>query len=88
MTEPKFSLVDYSPADAKTVLEELDAVLVKYDGQFVVTPVINPNGTIGAKAEVFKKVELVPKSVETPYLNEEPDTKAEEGSEGSVAEPA
>lgn len=70
MQEPKFSLVDYSPEVAKEVTEALDEVLKKHDGQFVVTPVINPNGTIGAKVEVFKKVELVPKEegVPSPFV--------------------
>lgn len=87
--DPKYTLTDFSTEEGKLISADLDAVLVKYNGQFVVTPFINPNGTLAAKVELFKKVELVPKEgIESPYAETKPDTAAEEGSEGGVAEPA
>lgn len=88
--EPKYTLADFSPEEAKEITSELDVVLSKHSAQFVVTPVINPNGTIGAKVEIFQKVELVPKSVESPYADpkEESDAQAEEGGESDSGEPA
>lgn len=70
--EKQYSLVDFSPEEAKYITAEFDAVLEKYNGQLAVTPIINKNGTLGAKAELFKKVELVPKAegVLSPYLKE------------------
>lgn len=62
--EPQYSLANFSPEEGKLVLGEVEAVLKKYSGHFVVKPVINVNGTLGAAVEIFKKVELVPKEKE------------------------
>lgn len=71
--EPKYSLASFSPEEGKKVLAEVEEVLNKNNAQFVVQPLINQNGTIGAKVEVYKKVELIAKDIPTPYLNgEEP----------------
>lgn len=88
-TDPKYTLSDFTPDEAKLLTTDIDAALAKYNAQFIVTPIINQNGTIGAKVELFKKVELVPKSVESPYANPEETTDAapEESSEGNSAEP-
>lgn len=67
--EPKYSLQDFTPEEAKSVTEDIDAALLKHSGALSVSPIINPNGTIGAKVEVFKKVKLVPESVPSPYAN-------------------
>lgn len=54
--EPKFELDNLSPEDGKSVALEIDTALNKYSAQLVVMPIINPNGTLGAKVEIFKKV--------------------------------
>ena len=64
--EPKFELKDFSQEEGKKLLAEIEEILVKYDGQFLVTPIINTNGTLGATVNVLKKV-LVSKDVESPY---------------------
>lgn len=82
--ETKYTLQDFTDKEeAKACLEEIDTVLAKYSAQFAVFPIINNNGTLGAKVEVFKKVELVPKSIPSPFIpngdntQEETDTKLE-----------
>lgn len=68
--EPKYDLVNLSPEEGKLVAADLDAIFTKYSAQLVVLPVINQNGTLGAKAEIFKKVLLVPKEgVPSPYTS-------------------
>lgn len=87
--DSKYTLSDFTPDEAKLLTNDLDATLAKYNAQFVVAPIINPDGTIGAKVELFKKVESAPKGVESPYANDETTTDAapEESSEGNSAEP-
>lgn len=69
--ESKYSLANFSPEEGKKVLAEVEEILNKNNAQFVVAPLINQNGTIGAKVEVYKKVELIAKDIPTPYLNGE-----------------
>lgn len=68
MQEKKnYTLADFTPEEVKAFNTELEALLKKHTGEIVVTPIINQNGTIGAKVEVFKKVELVPKAEGVPF---------------------
>ena len=60
--KPQYTLSNFSPDEGKEVIAKLDKFMLENSAELVVTPLINPNGTIGAKVEVFKKVELVPKS--------------------------
>lgn len=78
--EPKYSLVEFSKDEIVSVTKRIEEVLKEYTAQFAVSPVINPNGTIGAKLEIFKRVELVPKGgIPSPFIaNGEPDTKGTE----------
>lgn len=65
--EPQIQLAQFSEEEGKEVEKDIQDTINKHSGHFVVTPIINSNGTIGAKLEVFKKVELVPKdSVASP----------------------
>lgn len=77
--EPKYELINLEPSELKLISEEVDAVLKKYSAQFVVSPAINPNGTLAAKLDVFKRVELVPKAIPSPYAGgpEQPSPEAE-----------
>ncbi len=59
--DPNFTLANFSPEEGKAVIAKLDKFMAENSAELVVTPLINPNGTIGAKVEIFKKVELVPK---------------------------
>jgi len=85
--EPQYKLTNFSPEEGPKVLAEIDQVLEKYNGQFVCLPTIEKNGTLGAKVEVFKKVELVPKEIISPYTDEQTtDTETEEGGESDSEE--
>lgn len=77
--EPKFDLMNLSPEEGKQIGVEIDAILAKYSATFVVLPIINPNGTLGAKVEIYKKVQLVPKDgIPSPYpLDGKDDQKPE-----------
>jgi len=87
--EPKYTLANFSAEEGPKVLAEIDQVLEKYDGQFVCLPTIEKNGTLGAKVEIFKKVELVPKEIISPYTDEQTtDTETEEGSDSSDSKSA
>lgn len=65
-------LVNLSKEEGEKVVEEIEAVLNKYSAQFVVLPVINLNGTLAAKLEIFKK-EVVNEST----IEKSEDTKAD-----------
>lgn len=79
MQEPKFDLVNFDPAEGKLLNDEVEAVLKKYNGQMVVVPFVQTNGTLAARAEVYKKVELVPKGVPSPFVDENGQPKEEGG---------
>lgn len=64
--EPTYTLQDFSPEEGKQITADIDAVLAKYSAHFVIVPTIQPNGTLSAKAELFKKVELIPKEQGVP----------------------
>lgn len=57
-------LVEFSLEESKIVAEKITAVLTEHSGQILVLPVIKMNGTLGAKLDILKKVELVPKAEE------------------------
>ncbi len=73
--EPKFKLVEYTPEEAKACIDEINAVLEKHNGKFLVTPFINQNGTIGAKAEILKQVpNTVEGAVPSPFMESNGET--------------
>lgn len=80
----KQDLVNFTTEEGELVSKDLDEVLKKYNAQFVVSPIINPNGTLGARVELFKKVEQEQPS---PY-NEATNSEAEESSESDSEESA
>ena len=69
--EPQFTLSPFSPEDGKVIVEKLQKFLAENSCDLVVTPVITKEGTIGAKVEVFRKVELVPKGEPSNYRVED-----------------
>lgn len=82
--EPEYKLVNLSPEEGKRITEELDTIFNKYSAQLTVTAIINPNGTLGAKAEIFKKVELVLKTdsasegIKSPFVKNGENNKTDE----------
>lgn len=64
--EPQFQLTELKPDEIKAVTEDLEALMAKHGTQFVVSPIIQQDGRLGAQLQVFKKVELVPKGVPSP----------------------
>lgn len=66
MVEQKFKLVDLSPEEAEVIKAELQAFLDKHSVHFVVSPLINPNGTLGATMSVLKKEEIKSEGVPSP----------------------
>lgn len=84
MAEPKFQLAELSPEEANQVKADLDALLEKHSIQFVIAPIINQNGTLGASMNVLKKLKLVPEgSVPSPaeFLPHNGETPRETGAE-------
>lgn len=79
--DQEFELVDFTPEEGKSIQKEIQDVVDKFNGQFVVTPLINHNGTLGAKVEVFKKIELAKKKdILSPIVSPSdflPDSKSE-----------
>lgn len=69
--EPQFTLVPLGKEEGKEIVAGLQEYLTEKGIDLVVSPIINSNGTVGAKVEVFRKVELVEKSVPSPFLNGE-----------------
>ena len=67
MPNKKHDLVSFSPEEGKKVTEAFQKLLEEYQAEFTVTPIINPNGTIGAKVELFKKIE-------SPYIEADGET--------------
>lgn len=59
--ETKSTLVNLTEQEGEDISREIGDVLEKYSAQLVVSPIIAQNGTLSAKLEIFKKVELVPK---------------------------
>lgn len=72
--ETKYKLADFTPEEAKIVSADIDAALLKHSAKLAVSPMINPNGTVGAKVEVFKIIPLT-EDVISPYAGE-PGTEA------------
>jgi len=65
--EPQFTLSPLGKEEGELMVVKLKAFFEENCIDLVVTPMINKDGTIGAKAELFKKLELVPKgSVPSP----------------------
>jgi len=61
MNDPQFTLSPLNKEEGEKIVAKLQAFLAENEVDLVVTPLITKEGTIGAKVEVFKKVELVPK---------------------------
>lgn len=61
MSEPNYQLAEFPAEEGTLVLSAIDKVLAEHSAQLAVRPIINADGTLGAVAQVLKKVELVPK---------------------------
>jgi len=81
--EPQFTLSPFSPEDGKVIVEKLQKFLAENSCDLVVTPVITKEGTIGAKVEVFRKVELVPKGELSPIMKDGKFIGDDENDQGS-----
>jgi len=71
--EQKYTRANFNEEEGKEIIKEIDLILAKFNAEFVVTPFISEHGTINAKLELFKKVEIKQESTEevkTPYLDE------------------
>ena len=55
-----FKLVEFGADEGKEVMSSIEAILVKFNGTIVAIPLIQPNGTIAASAQLFKKVKIEP----------------------------
>lgn len=85
-SDPKFQLVDFSTEEAKVLMAEVDVVMAKYSAAFVVAPTFTQDGRVEAKLHVYKKLELVPKGVPSPFVNEKGQISNDsEGGEPQVA---
>ncbi len=60
--EPQFTLAPLNGDEGKAMVAKLQAFLVENKVELVVSPLINRDGTLGAKCEIFNKIELVPKA--------------------------
>jgi len=71
MTETKkIEVVPFDKETADKILAEINEVLIRNGADIVVRPIISPEGTIEATAQIFKKVnEPVPTPSE--FLKEE-----------------
>jgi len=49
--------VDFSKEEVAEISSKLDALLKEYKADFVVAPIINRNGTLGASVSILRKVE-------------------------------
>ena len=67
--EPQFTLSPLGKEEGDLMVVKLKAFFEENCIDLVVTPMINKDGTIGAKAELFKKLELVPKG-SVPFPND------------------
>lgn len=74
-SKPQYQLEEFSPEEGTLVSAAVDKVLAEHSAQLSVRAIINPNGTLGAVANVFKKV-LV--SSDTTKNEENNDTTGEE----------
>lgn len=54
----EFKVAEYGADEGKEVMAAIDAVLSKFSGTIVAVPMIMPNGTIGATAQLLKKVKV------------------------------
>ena len=88
--EQKFTLKEFSTEEGKKVTAAIEELVQDLHGKLVAVPYVDVDGTLKAQIHVYKKVELVPKEVESipsPYLDEQTtDTKTEESSESDSEE--
>lgn len=68
--DPQFTLVPLGQEEGELAVAKFRAFFKENGIDLVVSPIINKDGTIGAKAELFKKLELVPKGVVSPIQAE------------------
>lgn len=59
-------IVEFPPEEGKEVMAAIDAVLLKFSGTIIAVPMIMPNGTIGASAQLLKKVKPVETGIPSP----------------------
>lgn len=93
--DAKFNLVELTKEEATAFSKDMDAVISKHSIYFRPIPKIQTEGpdkpfTLTAELFAMKKVELVPKGVESPYADnkEEPNAAPEKSSEGDSGESA
>lgn len=64
------TLAPFSPEEGTAMLKKFQEFLDSHATEIVVTPIITKEGTIGAKVELFKKIELVPKGEPSPIMKD------------------
>lgn len=64
--EPKYQLAEFDKEEIKVIEKEITELLSKHSAQFIVSPLINKDGTLGAQLQVLRKIELVPKGIPSP----------------------
>lgn len=78
--DPQYTLAPLSKEEGEVIVGKLKAFLDENSVDMVISPLINKDGTLGAKCEIYKKLELVPKAVPFPM-----DALKDEGNEGKKA---
>ncbi len=65
--KPEVKYSEFSKEEQHQVQADVDAVLAKHQAEIVIAPVITPQGTIGAVAQVFRKV-LAEQGTPSPFV--------------------
>lgn len=66
MENKEVKIEEFGPEEGKEVMAAIDAVLLKFGGTIIAIPMIQPNGTIGASAQLLKKVKPVETGIPSP----------------------
>lgn len=85
MEQPKYE--NLTKEQQQAVQADVDAVLAKHGAEIVIAPVITPQGTIGAVAQVFKKT-LPENGTPSPFVAQEEKNGSTEPAPGASTEPA
>lgn len=78
---------EFSKEQQKAVQADVDAVLAKHSAEIVIAPVITPQGTIGAVAQVFRKV-LPETGIPSQFVASPETANGAESAPAASAEPA
>lgn len=64
--EDQVKLVEFAKAEGEELLAEMNGLLVKYSAVTMGVPFIQPNGTIGATVQLFKKISAIETGIPSP----------------------